>query len=342
MVPDDRKYTQEHEWVLVEDGEIGTIGVTDFAAGELGDIVFVELPEVGDEFSQGDTVGTIESVKAVADLFIPVSGEIVEINEAVVDGPEMVNSNPMDDGWLIKVKLSDRRAGRPDGRRRPTTTCWRLTESMPYVPHSPADIRAMLEVIGKDSVDDLFAHLPAERPPGPAAGSARRTDRGGGPALFPRRWPRPQPRPGRAGLVPGRRRLRRDRPGGDRRAGLAFGVPDRLHAVPARGLPGHPAGHLRVAVLHLPADRHGCFQRQHVRRRHGPGRSPLGRHRRRPQAEHGGAAGHPEPAVRPRGTHGSGRRGDHDPRGARRSGRDHRYDRPAGPDERRRRRRGDR
>lgn len=106
MVPDDRKYTQEHEWVMVEDG-VGTVGVTDFAASELGDIVFVELPEIGSEFDQGETVGTIESVKAVADLFIPVSGEIVEINEAVVDGPEMVNSNPMDDGWLIKVRLSE-------------------------------------------------------------------------------------------------------------------------------------------------------------------------------------------------------------------------------------------
>jgi glycine cleavage system H protein len=106
MVPDDRKYTQEHEWVLVE-GDVGTVGVTDYAAGELGDVVFVELPEVGGEFSQGDTIGTIESVKAVADLFIPVSGEIVEINEAVVDSPELVNSDPLDDGWLIKIRLGD-------------------------------------------------------------------------------------------------------------------------------------------------------------------------------------------------------------------------------------------
>jgi len=106
MVPDDRKYTQEHEWILIEDG-VGMIGVTDFAAGELGDIVFVELPDPGSEFSQGDTVGTIESVKAVADLYLPVSGEIVEINETVVDTPELVNSDPMDEGWLFKVKLSD-------------------------------------------------------------------------------------------------------------------------------------------------------------------------------------------------------------------------------------------
>ncbi|MFO7609028.1 MAG: glycine cleavage system protein GcvH [Candidatus Krumholzibacteriia bacterium] len=106
MVPDDRKYTQEHEWVQVE-GEIGTVGVTDFAASELGDVVFVELPEVGSEFSQGDTIGTIESVKAVADLFLPVSGEIVEINEIVAEGPELLNKDPLDDGWLFKVRISD-------------------------------------------------------------------------------------------------------------------------------------------------------------------------------------------------------------------------------------------
>ena len=106
MVPDDRKYTQEHEWVLIEDG-VGTIGITDFAAGELGDVVFVELPEIGSEFSQGDTVGTIESVKAVADLYLPVSGEVIEVNEAVIDSPELVNSDPLEDGWLLRVRMSD-------------------------------------------------------------------------------------------------------------------------------------------------------------------------------------------------------------------------------------------
>jgi glycine cleavage system H protein len=104
MVPDDRKYTQEHEWVQVE-GDIGIVGITDHAASELGDIVFVELPETGSEFSAGDSVGTIESVKAVADLYLPVSGEIIEINEAVVDSPELVGSASMDDGWLVKVRL---------------------------------------------------------------------------------------------------------------------------------------------------------------------------------------------------------------------------------------------
>ena len=110
MVPDDRKYTEEHEWVRVEEenGElIGTVGVTDFAASELGDVVFVELPEVGAEFGQKDPCGTIESVKAVADLFLPVSGEVMEINEAVVDNPELVNNDPMDAGWLVKVRLAE-------------------------------------------------------------------------------------------------------------------------------------------------------------------------------------------------------------------------------------------
>jgi len=106
MVPDDRKYTQEHEWVRIE-GDIGTIGVTDYAANELGDVVFVELPDVGSEYSQGDTAGTIESVKAVADLFMPISGEIVEVNDEVTDNPELVNSDPLDGGWLVKIRLGD-------------------------------------------------------------------------------------------------------------------------------------------------------------------------------------------------------------------------------------------
>jgi glycine cleavage system H protein len=106
MIPDDRKYTQEHEWVQVE-GDVGLVGVTDHAASELGDIVYVDLPDVGAEFSAGDSVGSIESVKAVADLYIPVSGEIIEINEALDGDPAQVNNSPMDDGWLFKVRLAD-------------------------------------------------------------------------------------------------------------------------------------------------------------------------------------------------------------------------------------------
>jgi glycine cleavage system H protein len=106
MTADDRKYSEEHEWILV-DGEIGTVGVTEYAAGELGDVVYVELPEPGSEFNMGDSVGTIESVKAVADLYIPISGEIVEVNQAVADNPELINKDPLDEGWLLKVRLAD-------------------------------------------------------------------------------------------------------------------------------------------------------------------------------------------------------------------------------------------
>ena len=106
MVPNDRKYTKEHEWVLLEDG-VAIIGVTEFAASELGDIVFVEMPEVGDEVNMEDTVGSIESVKAVEDLYVPVSGEVVAVNEDIDATPELVNSEPFDGGWLFKVKMSD-------------------------------------------------------------------------------------------------------------------------------------------------------------------------------------------------------------------------------------------
>ena len=100
------KYTKEHEW-LDCDSDIGTVGVTDFAQGELGDIVFVELSNIGDIFSKNDVFGTIEAVKTVADLYIPVSGIITEINEELESNPELVNSNAYKEGWIIKIELSD-------------------------------------------------------------------------------------------------------------------------------------------------------------------------------------------------------------------------------------------
>ncbi|MBF8437709.1 glycine cleavage system protein GcvH [Halanaerobiaceae bacterium Z-7014] len=105
-IPEGFYYSEDHEWVKVEDG-VGTIGITDFAQDELGDIVFVELPQVGDEFDQEDNFGVIESVKAVSDLYMPVSGEVVEINEDLLDQPELVNDEPYEGGWIIKVSLSD-------------------------------------------------------------------------------------------------------------------------------------------------------------------------------------------------------------------------------------------
>lgn len=104
--PDELKYTEDHEWILVED-EIATVGITDFAQDQLGDVVFVELPEVGDQLEIGKPLGVVESVKAVSDVYAPISGEVVEINEDLPDEPEMLNTSPYEDGWMIKVKLSN-------------------------------------------------------------------------------------------------------------------------------------------------------------------------------------------------------------------------------------------
>ncbi len=104
--PDDLRYSKEHEWVRVDDSR-ATIGITSFAADELGDIVFVELPEVGGSLSQFGTFGVVESVKAVSDLYSPVSGEVVEVNEALREAPELMNTDPFGEGWIAKVELSD-------------------------------------------------------------------------------------------------------------------------------------------------------------------------------------------------------------------------------------------
>ncbi len=105
-VPDSLKYTIEHEWIRVEGDEI-VIGVTDFAQGELGDVVFIEIETEGETLSKGETFGTIEAVKTVSDLYMPVDGEIVEVNPALEDTPELVNSEPFEGGWMIRVKLSN-------------------------------------------------------------------------------------------------------------------------------------------------------------------------------------------------------------------------------------------
>jgi glycine cleavage system H protein len=103
--PEQYRYTKEHEWVSV-DGSTGTIGITDHAQHELGDIVFVDLPKVGTALTKGETLGSVESVKAVSDIYAPVSGEVIEANEKLAGTPELLNSDPFTDGWLVKVKLS--------------------------------------------------------------------------------------------------------------------------------------------------------------------------------------------------------------------------------------------
>ncbi|MBT3360963.1 MAG: glycine cleavage system protein GcvH [Rhodospirillales bacterium] len=102
----DIKYTKEHEWVRIE-GEIGTIGITDHAQEQLGDMVFIELPDVGKSVAQGDEAAVIESVKAASEVYAPVAGEVVEVNEALGDDPAKVNSDPMGEGWIFKIKIAD-------------------------------------------------------------------------------------------------------------------------------------------------------------------------------------------------------------------------------------------
>lgn len=106
MVPADLRYTKDHEWVRV-DGDTATIGVTDYAASQLGDVVFVDLPAVGRTVDQFATFGVVESVKAVSDLYAPLSGEVVEVNGDLAGKPELVNSDPFGDGWMIRVRVGD-------------------------------------------------------------------------------------------------------------------------------------------------------------------------------------------------------------------------------------------
>ena len=107
-IPSDLHYTEEHEYLKVVDGDgVYAVGVTDYAQGELGDVVFVELPDVGSHFDKMDVFGTIEAVKAVSDLYCPLQGEVVAVNEALDDDPSLVNSDPYGEGWMIKLKLAD-------------------------------------------------------------------------------------------------------------------------------------------------------------------------------------------------------------------------------------------
>ncbi|WP_436518059.1 glycine cleavage system protein GcvH [Ekhidna sp. To15] len=105
-IPSDLHYTKDHEWVKI-DGDVATVGVTDFAQGELGDIVYVEVETEGESLDAGEVFGTVEAVKTVSDLFMPVSGEVIEVNDALESNPEVVNSDPYGEGWMIKIKISD-------------------------------------------------------------------------------------------------------------------------------------------------------------------------------------------------------------------------------------------
>lgn len=106
LIPEDLFYTKDHEWARIE-GDVAYVGITDFAQGELGDIVYLDVPTVGEMLSAGEKFGDIEAVKTVAEAYMPVSGEVVEFNEALESAPELVNASPYDEGWIIKIKFSD-------------------------------------------------------------------------------------------------------------------------------------------------------------------------------------------------------------------------------------------
>lgn len=105
-IPAELKYTKDHEWAKV-DGDVVTVGITDYAQGELGDVVYVDLPPVGTEVSQNESFGSIEAVKAVADMYSPVSGEIIAVNEGISDAPETINQDPYGKGWMVKIRISN-------------------------------------------------------------------------------------------------------------------------------------------------------------------------------------------------------------------------------------------
>ncbi len=107
MNPPDLKYSKEHEWVRTESDSVVVVGITEFAQDNLGDVVFVEIPDVDAQLTQGEKMGEIESVKAVSDLYSPVSGKVVERNESLIDNPELVNEGPFEQGWMLKVELDD-------------------------------------------------------------------------------------------------------------------------------------------------------------------------------------------------------------------------------------------
>jgi glycine cleavage system H protein len=106
QIPEDLRYTEEHEWARLE-GDTVVVGITDYAQEQLGDIVYVELPEIGEDFARGETIGEVESVKARSDLYTPVSGEVVEANEDLMDDPAVVNQDPYGEGWMVRLQLSD-------------------------------------------------------------------------------------------------------------------------------------------------------------------------------------------------------------------------------------------
>ncbi len=141
MIPKELKYAKSHEWVLIE-GDTATVGITQFAQEQLGDLTFVEVPEVGDTFEQGDEFGSVESVKAASEIYAPVAGEVIEVNEALEDAPEQINEDPYGKGWIIKLKIN----GEPEGSWTPTAIRPSLTPKITRASFQGGSLRAALRL----------------------------------------------------------------------------------------------------------------------------------------------------------------------------------------------------
>ena len=273
--PDELRYHPEHDWAQIE-GDTATLGITWYGQDALGELVHYEPPDAGATISKDGAYGEVESVKAVSDLIAPLSGEVLEVNQKVVDEPETVNADPYGEGWLVRIRVSD-----------------------------PAEADALMDAAAYkahlESCESSLAHR--RRPRGDAGGDRRLIGRGalprhpGGGAVpgtarpraralraGARRAPRgarlAQRPHGLGALVPRRGDLRPLRAGGLRRGAPARGVPDRLHAVPARDEPGRAPDDLRVPDRDLRADGHGRHERLRIRRDDGRRRRVLHREAR--------------------------------------------------------------
>ena len=264
--PEDLKYHPEHDWARIE-GDEATFGITWYAQDALGEVVFFDPPEVGASVAKDQAYAEVESVKAVSDVFAPLSGEIVAVNEAPRRRPEKINDDPYGDGWLVKVKLSD--PSELDSlldvnayKELLGSNVWRLMSR--YTSVTDEDLQAMLDAIGVGSLEDLFADIPRavrlgrelDLPAGQVgAGGARAPVRAGG-AQPPRR---------RRGQLPRRGHVRPLRAVAGRHDPRALRVPHAVHALPARDLAGRAAGDVRVPDGDLGAHRPAGVERVGVR-----------------------------------------------------------------------------
>ena len=280
--PDDLLYHPEHDWARVE-GDHATFGITWYAQDALGEVVFFDPPEVGAQLKKDEAYTEVESVKAVSDVFAPLSGEVTEVNDALKDKPETINEDPYGEGWLVKIKLVRPVRGRvADGRRGlrgdaqlsgPFRKHHESHYVTSYVSATDADRREMLATIGVSSIEELFADIPESlRLTRPLALDAGRSELEVFEELRELAAAQRLHR-GRA-VVPRRRHVRPLRAGADRLDHRTVGVPDAVHALPAGDLAGRPAGDVRVPDRDLGADRAPGVQRVGVR---GPER---GRRRR--------------------------------------------------------------